>query len=302
MSHDTNTTGVVTLAGAGPGDPDLLTVGAARALSRADVVVYDHLVAPEVLELAPPHALRIPVGKHPFGEQVAQQTINSILVREGSLGRNVVRLKGGDPFIFGRGAEEIEALHAAGIPFRVIPGVSSLNGVLGPAGFSLTSRGRNHGFTVVSGAGSTSADEIRRWAAAPGPLVIFMGVHRAAEISRELAAGGLDPATPVALVARGGTPQELVVETTLAGLPVEAADPRALTPALIVVGIARERAFAGRPLDGRVAVLPGRLDSPVADALRALGARVARQAAEGAPAHPLARNTHLGEPQARPEI
>jgi len=281
-------TGIVTLVGAGPGDPDLLTVGALRALQRADVVVHDHLVCPDVLALAE-SAQRIDVGKLPFGKQTAQETINGILVREGSLGRNVVRLKGGDPFMFGRGTEELEALHRAGIPTRVIPGVSSLNGVLASAGVSLTARGRNQGFAVFSAAPTTSADEIRAWAGSPGPVIVFMGAHRAAEIEATFTDAGWPADMPVTVIARGCTPRQRVLETTLVGLGAALSDSREWTPALLAIGLGREHAMAARPLDGRVAVIEdGRLDSPWADLARALGAQVARRAAENEPEHPLA--------------
>lgn len=280
-------TGIVTLVGAGPGDPDLLTVGAARALSRADVVVYDHLVCPEILELAP-NAEKIAVGKKPYGEQVAQETIHSILVREGSRGRDVVRLKGGDPFVFGRGTEEIELLQRAGIPFRVIPGVSSLNGVLGPAGVSLTERGRNRGFAIFSATPSTGAGEIADWARVPGPVVIFMGVHRASEISAEF--GKLrDIDTPVVVIARGGTPRERVLETTLREMPDELIDPSDWTPAIIGIGLTRDAAFKKRPLDGCVAVTNSDLDSIDADRIRALGAQPVHAASADEELHPFAR-------------
>ena len=281
-------TGIVTLVGAGPGDPDLLTLGAARALSRADVVVYDNLVCPEILELAA-GAEMINAGKLPFGKHMPQETINGVLVREGSLGRNVVRLKGGDPFIFGRGTEEIEALHRAGVPFRVIPGVTSLNGVLGAAGVALTTRGRNRGFAVFSGAGATEVSDFRQWANYPGPVVVYMGVNRAADIAAEFIAAGRDASEPVVVIARGGTPRETVAETTLGALRELLADPSEWTPAIIVIGAAREHAFKARPLDGQVAVFGDTsLDSPAADELRALGARPAR-AVGHEPAHPFAR-------------
>jgi uroporphyrin-III C-methyltransferase len=228
--------------GAGPGNPDLLTIGGKREIELADVIVHDNLVHPDILKLAKPGTELIPVGKHPFGEQVAQETINSILVREGSLGKRVVRLKGGDPFIFGRGTEEIEALHAAGVAWRVSPGVSSINGVSGAAGVTLTKRGRNHGFAVLSAA-TTPAEEIRRWANIEGPLAIFMGVHKAAIIAREFIASGRAENEPVVVIARGGTETERVAETTLAELPRLLADPEAWTPGLIIVGVTREAAF-----------------------------------------------------------
>ncbi len=234
----------VTLVGAGPGDPELLTLGGRHALEQAEVVVYDHLVSPAVLALAPQNALRISAEKLPYGPQVTQETINSVLVREGSLGKRVVRLKGGDPFIFGRGAEEIEALHRAGVPFKVIPGVSALNGVTGAAGLALTSRGRNHGFAVVSAAPPTPDREFARWATVEGPVVVFMGVGRAGAISREMIAAGRPDAEPVTVIARGGCEDERIKETTLSELPVLLSDVEAWTPALIVIGARREAAFA----------------------------------------------------------
>ncbi|MHC4839735.1 MAG: uroporphyrinogen-III C-methyltransferase [Planctomycetota bacterium] len=284
MSIDT---GIVTLVGAGPGDPDLLTVGAARALANADVVVYDHLVCPEILELAPKAKL-ISVGKKPYGERVEQETIHSILVREGSLGRDVVRLKGGDPFVFGRGTEEVELLQRAGIPFRVIPGVSSLNGVLGPVGVALTERGRNQGFAVFSATPATGGAEIESWAKVPGPVVVFMGVHRTQALHDKFIQHR-DANTPVVVIARGGTPRETVLETTLEDLPLELSEPRSWTPAVIGIGLRRDAAFKKRQLDGCVAITEEPLDSVNTDRLRALGARPAHAAARDESLHPFSR-------------
>ncbi|MGE0432459.1 MAG: uroporphyrinogen-III C-methyltransferase [Planctomycetota bacterium] len=276
----------VTLVGAGPGDPDLLTVAAVRALERADVIVHDHLVSPDILDdHARPDAVRIDVGKDPFGRVTTQDEIHRILLREARDGRQVVRLKGGDPFVFGRGTEEIEQLAAAGVAFRLIPGVSSLTGVLGAAGVAVTKRGRNHGFAVFSAADPTPGADFSRWAQTPGPLVIFMGVRRAGEIARGLIDGGRASDEPVVVIARGGTPTQRVVETTLdelgTGILRDAAE---WTPALIVVGAEREVAFAARALDGQTVAVSGRLDDARADALRAEGAIVARAVAE-APGH-----------------
>ncbi|MCA8918608.1 MAG: uroporphyrinogen-III C-methyltransferase [Planctomycetes bacterium] len=285
-------TGIVTLVGAGPGDPDLLTIGALRALERAEVVVFDNLICPEILEHASAAEL-IDVGKLPFGKQTAQETINGILVREGSLGRNVVRLKGGDPFIFGRGTEEIEALHRAGVPFRVIPGVTSLNGVLGSAGVALTSRGRNRGFAVFTGAGVSDASEFKLWAEYPGPVVVYMGIHRAQEIATQFIASGRSPSEPVTIVVRGGTPREVIAETTLAELPTTLSDPSEWTPGIIAIGVSREHAFRARPLDGKLVVLGKEpLDGPASDTLRALGARPVR-GVNHVPVHPFAREIEL---------
>ena len=287
-SSSTHTqSGTVTLVGAGPGDPDLLTLGGLRAIERADVIVHDNLVSPDLLDYARPDALRIDVGKDPFGRVVRQDEIHRILLEHARAGRNVVRLKGGDPFIFGRGTEEIEVLAEAGIRFRLIPGVTSLTGVLGAAGVAVTRRGRNHGFAVFSAADPTPDADFTQWAATPGPLVIFMGVRRAAQIAAGLIAGGRRSDEPVVVVARGGTPRQQVEETTLGQLGELLADAAAWTPTLIVVGVEREAAFAARPLDGVPVAVAGRLDDAHADALRADGAIVARAVASE-PGHPFA--------------
>ncbi len=280
--------GSVTLVGAGPGDPDLLTVGGKRAIERADVLVFDNLVSPDVLALAPPHAERIAAGKDPFGERVSQAEINATLIAHAKAGKRVVRLKGGDPFLFGRGAEEVEAVAAAGLRFRVIPGVSALNGVLGAAGIAITKRDRNHGFAVFSAAERTPASEVAKWARTPGPLAIFMGVRNATFIADALIDSGRRMNEPVIVIARGGTTAQRIAETTLAGLPALLARPHEWNPALIVVGVKRETAFANRPLDGQVAALNGiSLTAPMADEWRTDGAFVANLVAEK-PAHPFA--------------
>ncbi len=235
--------GHITLVGSGPGNVDLLTLGGRRAIANADVIVYDHLVSDDVLRFARPDAELVYAGKEPFGESVAQEEINSRLVAHALKGKHVVRLKGGDPFIFGRGAEEIEVLHRAGITFDVIPGVSSLNGALAAAGVSITKRGRNQGFAVVAATPRTSDDEIRAWGAVPGPVAIFMGVHAASRISRTFIEEGRDVAEPVSVISKGGTPEQRVAVTTLAELPVLLKSPEEWTPALIVVGVEPEAAF-----------------------------------------------------------
>jgi uroporphyrin-III C-methyltransferase/precorrin-2 dehydrogenase/sirohydrochlorin ferrochelatase len=242
--------GSVVLAGAGPGDTDLLTVGARRALEEADVVVYDRLAGAKIVDLAPPHAQRIGVGKDPFGDYADQNEINRILIEKAREGLRVVRLKGGDPFVFGRGTEEIEALADAGIAFRVIPGISSVLGVAGSVGVALTARGRNHGFTVISGAPPTTNEDLRSFAAAPGPVAIVMGVRRAADIEREFVAAGRSTSEPVTVIARGTTAGERIAEITLGELAATLSDAKAWTPALIVIGVHREAAFAARDAVG----------------------------------------------------
>ena len=184
----------VALVGAGPGDPDLLTVRAARLLAAAEVVVHDALVGSGVLDLVPPEAELIDVGKRP-GRPVPQELISTLLVVLARSGRRVVRLKGGDPFVFGRGGEEALALLEAGVPFEVVPGVSSAVAAPAAAGIPITHRGVAAAFTVVTGhrrAGEPDVDW-RSLARVGGTVVVLMGVSQRATIAAELIAGGLDP-------------------------------------------------------------------------------------------------------------
>ena len=227
-------TGLVTLVGAGPGDPELLTLGAARALAEADVVVYDHLIPENVLELAQGAEL-IPVGKTPYGEQTAQETIHSILVREGSLGRNVVRLKGGDPFVFGRGSEEAHALARAGVPFEVVPGLSSATSVPALAGIPLTHRGVAASFAVVTAERAAGSNDWRALATLD-TLVVLMGVERLAETARQLIRCGRPAATPVAVIERGTTRDERVVVSVLSEVGRAAVEAGIRPPAIVIIG------------------------------------------------------------------
>ena len=223
----------VWLVGAGPGDADLLTVRAARLLASAEVVVHDALVGTGVLGLVPPEAELIDVGKRP-GRPVPQELISTLLVELARSGRRVVRLKGGDPFVFGRGGEEAQALLDAGIPFEVIPGVTSAVAAPAAAGVPVTHRGVSAAFTVVTGhrrAGEPDVDW-RALAKVGGTVVVLMGVSQRAVIAGELIAGGLDPATPVAVVCSATTLDEVVARCRLDELamaPVE-------SPAVIVIG------------------------------------------------------------------
>lgn len=228
----------VYLVGAGPGDPGLLTVRGAEVLAGAEVVIHDRLAEPSLLRLVPPGAELIDVGKSP-GSPVDQGAINSLLVERGGAGQEVVRLKGGDPFVFGRGGEEALALGAAGVPFEVVPGVTSAVAVPAYAGVPVTHRGLSTSFTVVTGHSRNALDTDTNWealAAAGGTIVVLMGVAHRAEIAKRLVAGGLDPATPVAAVRWGTRPEQSSWRTTLAGLGGMALSP----PATIVIGAVAE--------------------------------------------------------------
>lgn len=236
----------VHLVGAGPGDPELLTLRAARLLATADVVVHDRLAEP-VLALVPPHVARIDVGKVPGGSR-GQAEINALLVELGLAGLEVVRLKGGDPFVFGRGGEEVEALAAAGVAWSVVPGVSSAFAAAAAAGVPVTHRGVSDSVTVVTG--HRREGETTDWEAlarAGGTIVVLMGVAERADIARRLMAGGRSPSTPVCAVVAGTTPGQRTVRTTLGAL----GDTEVESPAAIVIGD-----VAGLRLDAPPAVQP----------------------------------------------
>ncbi|MDE2282750.1 MAG: uroporphyrinogen-III C-methyltransferase [Actinomycetales bacterium] len=221
----------VYLVGAGPGALDLLTVRALRLIERADVVVHDRLVGEDILALVPATAAVYDVGKVPGGPD-NQDAINELLVRHGRTGRVVVRLKGGDPFVFGRGGEELAVLGAAGVACEVVPGITSAFAAPLCAGIPVTHRGAACGVVVVSARGCARDPELSRLVAAGLTLVILMGVARRAAIARELIEGGLDPSTPVAVVERASTPEQRVSRATideLGALRVE-------SPAIIVIG------------------------------------------------------------------
>jgi uroporphyrin-III C-methyltransferase len=228
--------GRVYLVGAGPGDPGLMTVRGLGVLRAADVVVYDRLVSHAILDAAPADALRIDAGKQPAHHTLDQERINALLVHHARRGCLVVRLKGGDPFVFGRGGEEAECLAAAGIAFEVVPGVSAATAVPAAAGIPLTHRGWASSFAVVTGhdcvKGRPSVDW-GRLARAVDTLVVLMAAHTLPRIARELVAHGRSPDTPVAVIHRGTTEAETARIVTLrdiaSGMPIEA-------PAVAVIG------------------------------------------------------------------
>jgi uroporphyrin-III C-methyltransferase len=223
----------VFLVGAGPGDPDLLTVKAARLLAEADVVVHDALVGDGVLALIPNSAERIDVGKRP-GRPTPQEMISALLVELGRQGKRVVRLKGGDPFVFGRGGEEAAALAEAGVPFEVVPGITSSIAAPAAAGIPVTHRGVSAAFTVVTGHRRDGEPEVdwRSLGAVGGTIVVLMGVSQRAQIAAELLAGGLAPTTPVAAIESATTDAQVVGRWTLG----ELADADVHSPAVIVIG------------------------------------------------------------------
>jgi uroporphyrinogen III methyltransferase/synthase len=265
----------VFLVGGGPGDPGLLTLRGAEVLARADVVVHDRLADPRLLELARPGAERIDVGKSP-GAPVAQEAINALLIDRSRDGATVVRLKGGDPFVFGRGGEEALALAAAGVPFEVVPGVTAAVAVPAYAGIPVTHRGLSTSFTVVTGHSRFSVDRETNWsalAAAGGTIVVLMGVAHRAEIAERLMTAGLAPATPAVAITWGTRPDQATVRTTLGGLAAATLHP----PATIVIGAVAGLDlawFERRPLFGRrVVVTRARLQaSALSERLAELGA------------------------------
>ncbi len=275
--------GFVQLVGAGPGDPGLLTRLGVEALARAEAVVYDHLVHPRLLDLAPSEAERIPVGKRAGHCLLPQEQINELLIDLARRGRHVVRLKGGDPYVFGRGAEEAEALHAAGIPFRVIPGVTAGVGATAYAGLPVTHRDAASAVAFLTGHGEPDSPDSRLdWpalASFPGTLVIYMGVARLSALCARLIAEGQPPTTPVAMVQSGTLARQRVAVGTLADLPDRVADSGLGPPALVVIGavVARRTAlawFERLPLFGRriVVTRPAAEADRAASELEALGA------------------------------
>ena len=269
----------VYLVGAGPGDPGLLTVRGAEVLRSADVVVYDRLVHPSLLDHAPADAERIYAGKSPGSAEMSQDGINALLVDRDRAGSTVVRLKGGDPFVFGRGGEEAEALARAGVPFEVVPGITSAIGAPAYAGIPVTHRGASTHFTVVTGhedpAKGTVDVDWGALAGAGGTLVILMGAGRVGKIASRLVEGGMAADTPVAAVRNGTRADQQTVRATLATI----ADAGVQAPAAIVVGdvAALDLSwFESRPLFGRSVVVTRAREqvSGLRQRLEGLGAEV----------------------------
>ena len=237
MSEISSTPGTVWLVGAGPGDPDLLTLRAARLVMNARLIVHDGLVDLAILALARPGAQLISVAKQRSRHILQQDEINALLVREALAGRDVVRLKGGDPFIFGRGGEEAEACRAAGVPVEVVPGISAAIGAAAAAGMPLTHR--NHASIVSFVAGQCKGLSDQNWTGLAGKgrtLVIYMGLATSEAIAEKLIADGLAPEIPVAVIENATRPQMRVLRSSLAGLSALVTTHRIKSPAIIVIG------------------------------------------------------------------
>jgi uroporphyrinogen III methyltransferase / synthase len=232
--------GRVYLVGAGPGDPGLMTVRGLEILRTAEVVVYDRLVNPVLLEEAPPAALRFFAGKRAGGHCLPQEAINARLIEHARLGRRVVRLKGGDPFVFGRGGEEALALAEAGIAFEVVPGVSAAVAVPAYAGIPVTHRGLSSSVAVVTGhedpGKEHAAVDWGRLATAVDTLVVLMGAQSLPRIAAELVGHGRSPDTPVALIRWGTTEAQEVVVSTLGAVVTRAGAARLAPPMLAIIG------------------------------------------------------------------
>jgi uroporphyrinogen III methyltransferase / synthase len=269
------------LVGAGPGDPGLLTARALELIASADVILHDRLIPPEALAHARADAEVVDVGKVGRGEQVPQRETTRLLVEHARAGRAVVRLKGGDPFVFGRGGEEAQALREAGCDYEVVPGVTAGVAAAAYAGIPVTQRGLASAVAFVTGhEDPTKPEPTVEWAALaafPGTLVFYMGVRQLPRIAEQLVAHGRDPAEPAAIVERGTLPEQRVLRTTLAALGEQDAHAPAVTVVGPVAALHDELAWLGRgPLAGRsVAVTRARAQaSGLAARLRALGASV----------------------------
>lgn len=229
--------GTIYLVGAGPGSPDLLTLRAARLISAARLIVHDGLVDPQILALAHPQAKLVSVAKVRARHTMKQHDINALLVTEALKGNDVVRLKGGDPFVFGRGGEEMDAAHAAGVTVEVVPGISAANGAAAAAQIPLTHR--DHASIVSFVAGQCKGLTEQNWAGLAGvgrTLVIYMGVSTAAEIAEKLMADGLAPTMPLAVIENAARAEMRVLRGSLAALPQLVAHEKVKSPALIVIG------------------------------------------------------------------
>lgn len=276
--------GTVTLVGAGPGDPGLLTVKGKKALERAEVVVYDRLVSPAILALIPEGAERINVGKEASHHLIPQEQINQILLDKALEGRNVVRLKGGDPFLFGRGGEELELLAEHGVPFEEVPGITSAIAVPAYAGIPVTHRDFTSSLHIITGharAGKPLDIDFEALVRTGGTLVFLMGVTSLPEICAGLLAAGMEASTPAAIIERGTTPQQRRLDGTVSNLAQVAREGKVKSPAISVFGPVcalgkRFDWFDALALKGKriVVTRPRERAGTLSSRLRALGADV----------------------------
>ncbi len=244
--------GTVYLVGGGPGDPELLTVKAHRVLQEADVVVFDRLVSPQIVDLVPADRTRVYVGKQSGNHTLPQDRINDLLVKLALTNERVVRLKGGDPYIFGRGSEEALYLAENDIPFEIIPGITAAAGISAATGIPLTHRGLATGTRFATGHGRDGTELDLDWNNLADPnttLVLYMGLAKLPELSARLIEAGLAPDTPAAAIANGTQTEQRQCVSTLAGLPSEMAELGFTTPVLFligrVVGLAHELNWQG---------------------------------------------------------
>jgi len=284
--------GKVYFVGAGPGDPGLLTVRGAQCLREADVVLYDYLASPELLKEAQViGAELVCLGRHGHGRLLTQTEINDVMLRHAAAGRTVVRLKGGDPAIFARLAEELAALESAGVPYEIVPGVTAASAASSHAGLPLTDRDDASCVTFITGHECTGKApgqslDYSALAKTPGTLVFYMGITTAPHWAGALVENGKSPATPVAIARRCSWPDQETLYTTLGELPAVLESNKLRPPAIVIVGdVARERAaknwFMSRPLFGRTVLVtrPEHQTDDLSDRLRALGANVLSQPA-----------------------
>jgi uroporphyrin-III C-methyltransferase len=253
--------GHVWLAGAGPGDPALLTLQALAGLAQADALVHDDLVDPRILAMAPPEAERIFVGKRGGRPSARQSDITAQLIALARAGRRVLRLKGGDPYVFGRGAEEVLALAEAGIPFRVVPGLTAGLAGLAAAGIPATLRGVNQAVILATGHAADDTEGALDWAALARlgqPVVLYMAMRRLEPVAAALLSGGLPPATPAAVVTEATTPRQRVLMTDLGGLVAAVRGAALDVPAVVAIG----GIVAVRAQLAALGVVPGPQEDP----------------------------------------